>query len=214
MARKVDFNFTIDYDKVQNIFIYKDSENIKAEFCKITFAENNPTDNTDIQSMPLCDVIDACKSLGYDGIIDLFCIGGGRDIDDVLDAVKAIQENFSNYAIIMGYHISFSNAPSEKNDNTEDVIELGPMDCIDDDPHFSPYPYTGWMRYMYIGSYWTDTNNRRYDLVAERACRYRLKQEYDKTNKLLDILHKTNDKEMTEEFQEYKKMLENLMATI
>lgn len=212
MARKVDFNFTIDYDKVQNIFVYKDSENIKAEFCKITFAENNPADNTDIQSMPLYDVIDACKSLGYDGIIDLFCIGGGRDIDDVLDAINVIQENFSNYAIIIGYHISFSNAPSEETDNTEDVLELGFVGCIDDEPSFSPYPYTGWMRYIYIGSYLSNTNNK-YDLIVERAYRYRLKHEYDKTNKLLDLLRKTEDKEMTQEFQDYKNMLGNLMAT-
>ena len=210
MARKVDFNFTIDYDKLTNIFIYKDSENIKAEFCKITFAENNPTDNVDIQSMPLNDVINVCKSLGYDGIIDLFCIGGGRDIDDTLDAIKTIQMNFSNYVIIMGYYITFYDAPKEEDDNTEDVIELGPMDCIDDDPYFAPYPYIGWMRYIYTGFYST----KRYDLISTRACRYRIKQEYDKINKLLTILDKSEDKEMAEEFQNYKKMLGDLMATV
>ena len=222
MARKVDFNFAIEYDKLQNIFIYKDSENVEANFSKITFAESNSNDNRevryvdhDIQYMPLDDIIDACKSLGYKGIIDLYCVGGGKSIDDNIDAIRVIQEEYNDYAIIMGHHINFSNCIAEDSDSSDDIIELGPMDCIDDNPYFAPYPYTGWTRYIYTGCLLITTpNTKRYDLIATRALRYRLAKEYEKINKLLNVLSKTEETEMIEEYRDYKKALEELMSII
>lgn len=185
-------------------YYYQGDNGVGIQYDKIVFDTNNPTG----YDIPLDDVIDACKSLGrYKGIIDvIFVVCDLRKLalKDAFEVLESLQNEFKDFVIVTARDVITGITNPEPDDRTNDVINLGPFERVDDNPHFAPYPYTKWTRYLYK----SDNDYHTRDLIKYRSYRYRLMSERNRVTKAIKSIK--SDSLVLRYYKEYLKELDEM----